>query len=190
MSQGNQESRDNFIELKQKDIASLRNHILQCNQGICPILKDRIKEGEEVLDHNHKNKNEKYSKRRGTIRTVLDRRANILAGRIERDFIRYGLHKEYSLPDILRNIADYLEAEPFNKDGYYYIHPKEVNKISISKSMYNRAKKEYFLKHPGARTFPVFKKYPGKKLLNIFNELGIPVSHDSSSGLKNLKKNV
>ena len=171
-----QKNRASFIELKQKDIAILREHILQCNKGICPVLKDRIKEGEEVLDHNHKNKDEEYSKRRGTIRTVLDRRANILAGKIERDFIRYGLHKEYNLPNILRNIADYLEAEPFSKNGYYFIHPKEVNKVKITKRAYNRARKEYFLKHPGARKFPEYRKHPGKKLLCIFKELNISYS--------------
>lgn len=168
---------DKFKELKYSDISKLREYIYKTNKGKCPILNIDIPSENTVLDHNHKKNGNLYSKNKGTIRNVIDFRVNLLLGKIENNFIRYGL-SEYNLPDILRAIADYIESEPYEKDGYYYIHPTEINKKTLSKRNYNKVKKLYLEDNKHKKRFKAFPSYPKsgkptKPLIKLFNKYNI-----------------
>jgi hypothetical protein len=81
--------------------------------GICPILQKPMKK--TVVDHDH---------RTGEIRGVIDFNANNLLGVIERKFFSYCSGKAEDLPNVLRNIADFLERP---RSGY--LHPVGLNQL-------------------------------------------------------------
>jgi len=179
-----------FIEMKNKDIQPLREKIYKKNNGICPLLKINFPLSKASLDHNHKNNNEEYSENKGTIRDVIEFRANIMEGKISNSWKRlYGSKEEeypISLPNFLRNLADFLEKPSYCEviDGVKtnFIHPSEVPKEQkLSKRNYNKLKKLYDLeefkpkrknqKKPKFPEFPKSKKLtkPLKKLYERFN---------------------
>ena len=114
-------------QLTQNDIQRVREELLLEQSGICPICKSDCRT--PVLDHEHK----KGLKGSGLIRGVLCSSHNVFLGKIENNCRRYGISLE-ELPNVLRNIADYLEA-PHKP----YIHPSERPKKKILlKSSFNR----------------------------------------------------
>ncbi len=68
-----------------------------------------------VVDHDH---------RTGEIRGVIDFNANNLLGVIERKFFSYCSGKAEDLPNVLRNIADFLE-----RPSSGYLHPVGLNQL-------------------------------------------------------------
>ena len=131
-------------QLKFSEIKEIRDKILKEQNGICPICKTKIKEGEAVLDHKHKTKNEKIGENgAGLIRGVLCQRCNSVEGMLFRKFQRMGIYLK-DFPQFLRNLADYLEREK-----YPYIHPKEAPKTSkLGKRAFNKLQKFYSKKYP------------------------------------------
>lgn len=151
-----------FIELKQKDIKRLKKLLHDQNNGVCPLLKKTISLDEAVLDHIHKLKSEPYAANKGTIRNSIEFRCNALEGKISNNWKRYFGADEskhpISLPDFLRNLADYLEAGPYNNNGTYYVHPSEVpKKPKVKKSAFNKMLKLFKLKYP-KKKLPIYPK--------------------------------
>lgn len=117
--------------LKSSEVQRQREIILERQEGKCLICNRECLS--PVLDHHHKKK----VKGTGRIRGVLCRNCNIFLGKIENNSSRYCISGE-SLPEVLRNIANYLE-----KEQYPFLHPSEKPKEPILKrSSYNKLKKE------------------------------------------------
>ena len=168
---------DNLIYINTSGIKDLRQSILQSQNYICPITKETLNVDNSVLDHKHK----MYKDQQlgingiGCVRGVLHRQVNVLEGKINNSYYRLGLHKlDISLPDILRNLADYLEQNTTN-----YIHPTEVPRTpQFKKSCYNTLVKTlqslgYTKKIP---EYPKSKKLT-KPLEKLFNSTNIIIEY-------------
>lgn len=164
-------------QLTQKDIKVLKEKLWLKNNKKCPLLNIEIPLEKTVLDHIHKLKSEEVSEQKGTIRNAIEFRANALEGKITNAWKRYFGTDEtkypISLPNFLRNLADYLEKGAYCENGIYYIHPSERQYVTISKRQYNKLKKEY-LKSGKKKKFPDYPKSgkltkPLKKLFEEFN---------------------
>lgn len=82
--------------LKVKELAEWRS-----SHCVCPVLERRVTKPE--LDHDHQS---------GRVRATLQGEANAMVGKCENIYRGFLSGKtELSLPDVLRNIADYLEAD-------------------------------------------------------------------------------
>lgn len=164
---------DNYIEMKQKDIKTLREKIYLNNNKICPVLNTEIPLEKMVLDHAHKRKCDEYAPNKGTVREVLEFRVNAFCGKIENNFKRYGLDKEYDLVQVLRNAANYFEAGPYrDEEGFMYIHPREVHpEKKLKKQSYNKLLKIYTASG-GKAKFPEYPKSKklSKKLSALFDK--------------------
>lgn len=79
----------------------------------CPIYKRKLKDS--VVDHCHKT---------GMIRGIIDRQANAWGGKIENSWRRHGKGSSVSLPDALRNLADFLEGSRTD-----ILHPTGLSQI-------------------------------------------------------------
>lgn len=91
--------------IRQKD---LKRYRIDHRPAICPITKRA--DFAPVVDHCHKS---------GFIRGVICREANAVLGRIENAYCRMSeSSRVQSLPQMLRNMADYLEAKPAK-----HVHP-------------------------------------------------------------------
>lgn len=169
---------EGYIPMKNKDIQILREKIWLENDKKCPVLGVEIPLKDTQLDHQHKTKTEDFSPTKGVIREVLDFRANSILGKVENQIKRTGLDKrdDFDLPTFLRNQADYFEKGQYqDSDGNYYIHPNEVPKEqTVSKSNYNKLKKQYALiaKKKKFPEYPKSKKLT-KELAQLFEEFNI-----------------
>jgi len=142
----------NWIQLKK-----LRENLKKKQNRICLICKKNLTN--PVLDHHHK----KRIKGTGRCRGVICSTCNIFLAKIENNCIRYCIG--YSqLPEILRNIALYLEMPQTE-----YIHPSEREFEKIGKREYNELKKKYFKEYPNRKAFPKFPK--SKKLTKRLAEI-------------------
>lgn len=150
-------------QLKQSELKSLRIKLFNNQNGICPILKTKMDFTESVIDHKHKTKNEKIGDNgKGLVRGCIHRCANTVEGKISNSYRRYGIEKMgISLPEFLRNMADYIENKPYIEDDCYLIHPNEAPKRKIlTKTSYNKLKKEYNEK----AKFPKYKTRNNKPI--------------------------
>lgn len=161
-----------YIQLKTKDIPKYRDKIIKEQKGLCAICKKVLPKtgGGVSLDHQHKRKSDEIGLNGGgLIRGVLCRDCNVFEGKIWNNSKRYGKFK--TLPQFLRNLADYLE-----KDNYPYIHPKEAPPIKkVSKRQYNKLVKAYGQQNKLTAKLPVFpeKRKPSQKLLKLFERFDI-----------------
>lgn len=167
-----------FIEMKQKDIAELREKLWLKNDKKCPVLGKEVSLVDMALDHIHGTKTSEYSPESGVIRESLHKFSNAVLGKLENSIKRTGLNKDpdFDLPTFLRNAADYFERGAYqDSDGNYYVHPNEVKKDPpVSKSNYNRLAKLY--KESGKKAkFPEYPKSKKltKKLQELFSEFNI-----------------
>ena len=120
------------MQLKTKDIKRVREEILEEQNGLCAICGKPPKRA--CLDHHHK----KRIGGTGKIRGVVCSNCNVFLAKSENNSIRYGIKPE-ELPNILRNIADYLEKEQYNM-----IHPSEAPPDPhLTKRSYNKLKSLY-----------------------------------------------
>ena len=167
----------NFVELKNKDIKILKQKLYTQNNGICPLLKIPIPFDKMALDHIHKLNSEPYATNKGTIRNAIEFRANTLEGTISNKFKRlYGADVSkhpISLPDFLRNLANYLEEGAYCETSVetmtYMIHPTEVPKAKkVKKSSFNKMLKMHKQKYPKKKP-PVYPK--SKKLTKLLKKL-------------------
>ena len=119
-------------QLKTSELSELREQLIVEQNGICPICGKPI--NKPVVDHQHK----KRIKGTGQVRGVICSSCNVFLAKSENNCTRYNISLE-ELPNVLRNIADYLEAEQLP-----LIHPTEKEKESkVSKKNYNKLKKLY-----------------------------------------------
>jgi len=81
-----------------------------------------------VVDHDHKT---------GEIRGVIDFNANNLLGVIERKFFSYCSGDAKDLPNVLRNIADFLERP---RSGH--LHPVGLNQLIAQFKRHNKEEQE------------------------------------------------
>ena len=169
-----------YIEMKQKDIRVLKEKLWLMNDKKCPVLGKAIPLDKMVLDHAHKRNAEEYSPTKGVVREALDKRVNVILGKVENALKRTGLGYEddFDLPTFLRNAADYFERGAYvDEEGNLYVHPSEVPKEpKVSKSNYNKLKKLY-----DNEAFIPTRKGKEKKLM-----LKYPVNKKLTKGLKAL----
>jgi hypothetical protein len=82
--------------------------------------------------------------------------ANSFEGKVAKIYKRYGLHKMIPLPELLRNLADYIENPPCPP---MYIHPSERMPVKkLGKRDYNQIIKFYKHKYPNRRYIPNYPK--------------------------------
>lgn len=167
-----------LVPMKTKDIAILKKRLYDINEGICPLLKIPVSLDKLALDHIHKLKSEEPSEQKGTVRNAIEFRANAMEGKITNNWKRYFGADEskhpISLPEFLRNLADYLENGAYqDNDGNFYIHPTEVPKEpKLGKREFNQLSKYYSTKYPNKKPleFPKSGKWT-KQLLDLKEEV-------------------
>lgn len=170
---------DKFILMKSTDLKDWRLKVWEENGKKCPVLGKEIPFENTTADHIHKLKSEQFSEQKGTLRGAIDFRCNVIEGKVTNAFKRVfsadASKHPITLPELLRNLADYIEKGAYtDSEGKYYVHPNEVPKTpKIKKSKYNTLKKEY--KKSGKKA--KFPEYPesGKSatLLKLFKEFNI-----------------
>ena len=169
-----------FVEMKQKDIKTLKEKIWLQNNKRCPLLNIEVELDKCSLDHIHKLKSEAYDIEKGTIRNTLEFRANAMEGKITNNWKRYfgsdASKHPCTLPDFLRNLADYLEnpsyCETYDNEDTYFIHPTEVPAVpKLMKSSYNKLQRVY----NGKAKFPSYPKSGKltKQLEKLFSQFEI-----------------
>lgn len=145
-----------FKEINHRELKELRLKQYLEQKRICPILKQKIKFRDSVFDHKHRTKKEKIGEDgKGLLRGVIHSQANTIEGKIERLYKRYGLAKFISLPELLRNIADYIENPPMEPK---FIHPNEREFKKLGKRDFNRICKFYFQIYPRRKKLPLYPK--------------------------------
>lgn len=142
-------------QIQAKDLRDLRKELWLRQGRKCPVLNKCIPLEHAVVDHKHKTKAQEVGDEgAGLIRGVLHKQANVIEGKIANAWKRYGMHKfGVSIPEFLRNLADYLEQEPLQ-----LIHPNEKTKVPrLMKSSYNKLK-GMNSKNPTKKKFPPYPK--------------------------------
>ena len=162
-------------QIKQPELKKLRKHFHKKQQNICPILKQKIPCEDMVVDHIHRTKKDRVGENnKGLIRGIIQRSANVIEGKLVNSFVRYGLHKfNITVPEFLRNLADYIENPPLIK--FKYIHPSEAPKPKkLSKRSFNKIEKLYTKEFPnrGKILYPK-RKYLTIKLQKLFQKYNI-----------------
>lgn len=148
----------NLKEITYAEFINLRYEQWEKQHKFCPILKQFIRYEDACFDHKHKTKAEPLGEDgKGLLRGVLHFQANSWEGKVTNAFKRCGLHKfDISLPEALRNLADYIENPPMKPE---YIHPNERPKPKkLGKRDFNRIIKYYFQMYPNRRKLPEYPK--------------------------------
>jgi hypothetical protein len=166
--------------MKTKDIKILKERLYISNDRKCPILGIEVPIEKMALDHIHKLKSEGPSENKGTVRNAIEFRANALEGKITNNWKRYFGSDEskhpITLPEFLRNLADYLEAGAYvDEEGHYYIHPTEVPaEPKLGKREFTKIAKMYSEKNPTKKPleYPKSGKWT-KQLLELKEEFGV-----------------
>lgn len=122
-------------KLKQKDLPSFREGLLEKNSYVCPVCKLDICDGEAVLDHDHKT---------GYVRNTIHRDCNILIGKVE-NYVRtrgIGFREPERLHEALSNISEYMFKD-YSKMPYHPKHrtPQEREVARLRKRL--KAAKRY-----------------------------------------------
>lgn len=170
----------NLIQLKTKDIKDTKEKLWISNGNRCPLLGIELPLDKMVLDHIHKLKSEEPSEQKGTIRNALEFRANAMEGKISNNWKRYfgadDSKHPISLPDFLRNLADYLESGAYQcEEGNFYIHPSEEPKVKkLGKREFNKILKEYKIEFPTKKPLEYPKSgKPTKQIIELAEKYGI-----------------
>lgn len=158
----------NLFYLTNSDLEQLKNKIINSENYVCPILKVKIEKEDCAFDHKHITLKDKKDKKlgdegKGLLRGLIHFMANTFEGKVIKGFKRSGLEKEgFDLPEILRNLADYIENPPLEQ---IYVHPKEKpKKRTLTQIEYQRICKYYFEIFPRKRSLP---KYPKSEKNNM-----------------------
>lgn len=160
-----------LIQLKQgKEFKMFRIRQWQKQDKICPVLKKQIKLKEAVMDHKHKLKKEIAGKDgKGLCRGIVHNGVNVIEGKIQNAFLRYGLRDLITVPELLRNLADYIDNPPIKQ---IYIHPSE--KIKNKKKVLGILAQKRILKYWGVlyprRKLPKLPKKTGKKQIRFITK--------------------
>jgi len=152
-------------QLKQTDVKPLREKILKDNKFICPLCENPLAPCDSALDHCHSS---------GQIRNVICKTCNSLEGVFKSRWIRLGVAKKVPFDVFLRNLAEYLIAEPLP-----LLHPScNPKPRKLMKSSYNKLKRDIdcynkHLKKPiKMPEYPKSKRLT-KRLKELFLQFGI-----------------
>lgn len=107
----------------QADIKRIRQLLYEEQQELCALTKLPVEFKDVHLDHAHDSEQ--------LVRGVLHKAANMSLGKIENIAVRYLYWYPYTLPEFLRQVADYLEKE---KDTRYR-HTDWQKRVRV---MYNK----------------------------------------------------
>lgn len=138
-----------------KDVKRIRDEFVKKQNGIDPILKEPFKEV-PVLDHCHHSQH---------VRAALNRNCNAFEGKVQNAYTRcLKWLTDMSLPEILRNLADYYEDQERVKH-LNPLHPGWIKRVNIEFNKLNEAGKRAVLgelKQPvgtnGAERKKIFNK--------------------------------
>lgn len=126
--------KDNIL-LTANDLKNHRRFCLEKQNYIDPIIKTKIDPLDAAMDHDHES---------NRTRMALNFSVNSWEGKITNSYIRMMKWvTDKPLPELLRNLADYLEMD-FSDQPF---HPKFVDKLLIEFSKLNAEKKKSVLKH-------------------------------------------
>lgn len=104
-----------------KEAAIYREQLAKKQGNVDPITKSIITDG--CLDHEH------YGEQR--CRGTLQRESNSFEGRVYNSYLRYVRHlTDLPLPEILRNLADYLEQDTSSNKIHHTALTVDVGKFS------------------------------------------------------------
>jgi hypothetical protein len=151
---------DSLIQLTAASAKELRQKLYIDQQGICPLLGIQIPEEDAALDHKHKRKSDPVGPNGdGLVRGMLSFRSNSLEGKITNAWKRQFGYDEskhpITLPNFLRNLANYLENPPCEQ---IYVHPTEkIKRPKLPTSMFNLVKRYWKEVYP-KRALPKFPK--------------------------------
>ncbi len=166
-----------LVQVKQKDLKTLRLKQYNKQKGICPILNKKIPFCDSAFDHKHGTKAERVGENGASLlRGVLSKIGNSWEGKVANSFKRMGLHKHIELVAALRNLADYLENPLIEQ---IYIHPTEIEKPKkLQKRCFNELSKKYSMKYPKRKPL-VFPKrgHLTKHLRKLFKEFKVEIKH-------------
>ncbi|RLD40771.1 MAG: hypothetical protein DRI86_14650 [Bacteroidetes bacterium] len=156
--------------INESKLKDLRKVLLELQGGFDAITGLTLKYEDSVVDHKHRmNKRQILGDNDGgLIRQILDFRINSFEGKVVNAYHRYGLSKMGTpLPDLLRKLADYLEAPTTN-----IIHPTEKPKaLVIGKRQFNKLNKLYHTKYPKRKVLAYpHKGKIGKGVLEFLDE--------------------
>lgn len=161
-------------QLKQKDLAPLREKLHKQQNLTCPVLGLPFNLSDMVIDHQHRTKAEPIGENgAGLVRGCIQFQANSLEGKIWNAWKRYGLNKmDVELPEFLRNLADYYE-----RDCLPLIHPSEKPKEpKLSKACYNKLVKAMKGSRKKCPPFPKSGKLT-KPLERLFKQERIEIKY-------------
>lgn len=117
-----------------KDVKEVRDLLFEEQQNADAVSKLKIENADCVLDHDHETQ---------LVRAVLHRQSNSFVGKLENNFKRMiAWWYDGSLPDFLRDCANYLETD-FEKR---YYHPSWMKKCQVSFNRLPEAKKQSVLR--------------------------------------------
>ena len=137
--------------LRRSDIKRLKERL----GGRDPILGKYSENW--VLDHDHDT---------GFCRGIIDRDVNQFIGKIESAYKRFVKHKTTeSLPNILQDIASYLDTAGVSEEFSHILHPEGVAKLCRQFSYKNSSEQSKILKG----MYKGFKTYTSKELKDITN---------------------
>ena len=163
----------NLIQLNQKDLKNLKQQLHTEQNNICPLLKKKVPLEQMVVDHKHKLKaNPPGPNGDGLVRGAIEFRANALEGKISNNWKRYYGADEtkhpITLPEYLRNLADYLENPPCEPK---YIHPSEKPKVKkLGKRVFNKIAKLYKEEYPRRKELQYPKSSKPTKQIKMLAE--------------------
>ena len=160
-------------QLNQKDIKQYREEILDRQDGICPLTNTKIKEGEACLDHAHEDSLYSDTKK-GQIRGVLNKNANVLEGTMRSRFKRSGISNLITFEEFLLNLYNYLM---YSK--HPLLHPSNKPRSKkLQKRSYQELKKEIDKANKYLNRPIKMPEYPKsgrltKRLSELFKQFGL-----------------
>ena len=165
--------------LKYSEIKDLRNKLLKRNKGKCPVLKIELEESKAVLDHIHKaKKTDDINKYSGVIRNTIHSGANCFIGKVENAFKRFIPKDTITLPELLRNVANYIEFGGYVDNNTIFSHPSEnfggdmikMKQIPFSKKLYKELESK--CKEAKIKT-PKYKPFLDSKLYSLLQKFSL-----------------
>lgn len=160
-----------YKKLTSKELTELRKTKFN---NCCPICKRSTTIDEMSLDHIHGSHRSIYPDTNKLCRDLICRDCNVILGKIENQYLRSskGLKESINLPELLRNLADYVETySDISNFEELLIHPTEWKPEKIKKSWFNKLKKRHLQSTGKELIYPASGKLT-KQLQALCEEYG------------------